>query len=47
MSVNETVGDAAAMREALTKVSEWMAHRIATGGLWAQMPYEAKENEAK
>lgn len=25
-------GNAAAMREALTKVSEWMAHRIATGG---------------
>lgn len=25
----------AAMREALTKVSEWMAHRIATGGFEA------------
>lgn len=29
------VGDMAAMREALTKVSEWMAHRIATGGFEA------------
>lgn len=28
-------GDAAAMREALTKVNEWMAHRIATGGFEA------------
>jgi len=26
------VGDCAKLREALTKVSEWMAHRIATGG---------------
>lgn len=29
------VGDVAALREALTKVSEWMAHRIATGGFEA------------
>ena len=28
-------GDMKAMREALTKVSEWMAHRIATGGFEA------------
>lgn len=30
-----SVGNAAAIREALTKVSEWMAHRIATGGFEA------------
>jgi len=29
------VGNAAKLREALTKVSEWMAHRIATGGFEA------------
>lgn len=29
------VGNVAACREALTKVSEWMAHRIATGGFEA------------
>ena len=29
------IGNSAAMHEALTKVSEWMAHRIATGGFEA------------
>lgn len=29
------IGDTAAVRKALTKVSEWMAHRIATGGFEA------------
>lgn len=35
MSNNQDNGDAAAIRGALTKVSEWMAHRIATGGFEA------------
>ena len=29
------IGDTAAVRKALTKVSEWMSHRIATGGFEA------------
>ena len=29
---SSAVGDASTMREALTKVEEWMEHRIATGG---------------